>query len=128
MTRYAAMLLAALALAACGADADDGDGSSSGAGGGFSLELSGEAMGTTWSVLVVDGVDTAKVVGAIGKELDAVENEMSHYRKESEISRLNRAKAGQWFPVSRGFTQCMALAKVTRLKKKGRSSRGGRRS
>lgn len=106
MKRATLMLAALLVVVACGSKTG-GTGSTSGA---AIMSFSGEAMGTTWSVRVGEAANAAAIVKAVRAELETVENEMSHYRDTSEISRFNAAPADTWFPVSPGFAQVVALA------------------
>jgi len=68
-------------------------------------------MGTTWSVLVSGDVsDEGALRRTIEAELNAVEDEMSHYRPGSEISRFNDWREPDWFPVSSAFAHVVATA------------------
>lgn len=61
--------------------------------------LSGETMGTTWSVKVVDlpaGVTLTSVREDIELLLESINRQMSTYRPDSDISRFNQAEAGSW--------------------------------
>ena len=40
--------------------------------------------------------------------LGKIDRQMSTYRADSEISRFNRAKAGEWFAVSRGMAKVVS--------------------
>ena len=64
--------------------------------------VSGETMGTTWSVRFVGppGADTAACTGRIAARLRALVAALSHWDAESELSRFNRAAAGSWHAVS----------------------------
>lgn len=67
------------------------------------IEISGAAMGTQYNLTVVD-VDSAKVDARLAEQIDSllqdIEQQMSTYRPDSEISRFNRGDAGQWIQVS----------------------------
>ena len=61
--------------------------------------LSGETMGTTWSVKLVDlpsGVTLTGVREDIELLLESINRQMSTYRGDSDISRFNQAEAGSW--------------------------------
>ena len=61
--------------------------------------LSGETMGTTWSVKLVDmpsGVTLTSVREDIELLLESINRQMSTYRTDSDISRFNQAAAGSW--------------------------------
>jgi FAD:protein FMN transferase len=59
--------------------------------------LAGETMGTTWSVtfVVPHAIDLTDLRRAIEHELDTVDAQMSTWRDDSDLTRLNRAPAGQ---------------------------------
>jgi thiamine biosynthesis lipoprotein len=84
-----------------------------GAGGGeTSLELSGEAFGTTWSVRIPS--DAAGAAEGLAPEivavLDSVDAQMSTWRDDSELSRFNASRSTDWFPVSPATARVAALA------------------
>ncbi|MCA9106320.1 MAG: FAD:protein FMN transferase, partial [Planctomycetales bacterium] len=69
--------------------------------------FTGPTMGTTYQVLVVGssqaeaGVnDQATVARRITDELESVNQAMSTYRDDSEVSRFNQSAGSDWFPVS----------------------------
>ena len=82
------------------------------------VELSGSAMGTTWSVKVFapdnPEVDESRVqlLEAIRGRLERVEQLMSSYDSESEISRFNRFASTQPFALSPTTLDVFALALV----------------
>lgn len=65
---------------------------------------SGFTMGTTYSIklasVLKSEIDPVRIKAGIDKVLDKVNNQMSTYIEQSEISRFNRAAAGEWIPVS----------------------------
>ncbi|NYE23233.1 FAD:protein FMN transferase [Pigmentiphaga litoralis] len=71
--------------------------------------LSGDTMGTTWSVTVVlplaDALPGARAVlwGAIQAALDEVVLQMSTWDPESDLSRFNAAPAGTWHTLPEPF-------------------------
>jgi thiamine biosynthesis lipoprotein len=68
------------------------------------LTFSGDAMGTRYTVSVVDlphSADPAILDRRIREELDRIDALMSTYRPESELSRFNRRDSTEWFAVSR---------------------------
>ncbi len=72
-----------------------------GAGGLVSLE--GKTMGTTYSVKLVDfphGTDKSKLAREIDRLLVTVNQQMSTYRQDSELSRFNTTAAATWLPIS----------------------------
>lgn len=86
------------------------------AGFGYAKEIliSGQTMGTTYHIKVVTS-HSKKISGLkekIDKRLEEINQSMSTYRKDSEISRFNALKiAGQRFKVSRDFAQVMMESK-----------------
>ncbi|MGB3621501.1 FAD:protein FMN transferase [Ketobacter sp. MCCC 1A13808] len=67
------------------------------------LEISGQTMGTWYSVKMVDlpkAVNTDQVSEVIQWELDNVNDKMSTYQPGSELSKLNRAAVSEPFTVS----------------------------
>lgn len=67
------------------------------------LEFSGHTMGTWYSVKVVDLSDTVApetIAQVIEAELNNVNDKMSTYKPDSELSRFNQAPAVQPFTVS----------------------------
>lgn len=84
------------------------------------VHLSGPTMGTGYNVkyLVNDDTPDQKTLQAeIDKRLELVNDQMSTYRKDSELSRFNQSKAGQAFEVSEDTAtvvrEAMRLNKVT---------------
>ena len=69
-------------------------------------------MGTQYSVkLVVEGeFDSAAANAAIADLLEQIENAMSTYRSESEVSRFNRHASADWFAVSSQVVDVVAAS------------------
>lgn len=84
------------------------------------LEISGYTMGTSYTVKMVDASgamgarERRELRGRIEAKLERVNQQMSTYRVDSEISRFNRAPVGEWFAVSapteRVVRQALALS------------------
>ncbi len=76
-------------------------------------EVSGEAQGTTYHIkLVLDGTsppleEIRRQVSATLAEIDA---QMSNYREDSEISRINREERVTWLPVSQEIAELLVIA------------------
>ncbi|MFU8764814.1 MAG: FAD:protein FMN transferase [Haliea sp.] len=77
------------------------------------VELSGATMGTTWHVTYLPS-DHAAQPAALQAELErllvAVNDSMSTWQPDSEISRFNRSPPGEWFTLSAPFAEVMAVA------------------
>ncbi len=83
--------------------------------------ITGETMGTTYSVKVVaDPVafDRATLGSAIARRLDEIDARMSHYRSDSELERFNRARTTDPRPLSQEtvdlVAEAMAVSRVSR--------------
>lgn len=68
-------------------------------------------MGTTYSVkAMVTDVDASELQAAIDAELVAVNDSLSTYQADSELSRFNQAPAGEWVPMGPAFAAMVTLA------------------
>lgn len=86
------------------------------------LQLSGDTMGTRWHVSLIAGHDSAgldTLQSGIQARLDAIEQSMSTYRSDSEISRFNALSTGTWLAVSADFYTVLSTALMI-----GRQSNG----
>ena len=66
-------------------------------------QFSGPTMGTTYHVTIsqaADGFDAQAAQTRVAQVLEQVNQRMSTYREDSELSRLNAAPAGRWVAVS----------------------------
>ncbi len=65
--------------------------------------LLGETMGTTYQVLfrgeLPNGIE--EVQKRIDSKLQEINDAMSTWKEDSEISKINRAPAGEWIPISK---------------------------
>ncbi len=67
------------------------------------VHLSGQTMGTTWSVALLpehDGTDAATLKALLQKRLDQINRLMSTYDPQSELSRFNTQSGTDWFTLS----------------------------
>ncbi len=84
--------------------------------------ISGFAQGTTYHITWVDGNPVTsgetvqKHVDQLLAELDA---QLSNYRDDSEISRLNRQETGDWLPVSSEIIGLLNIAQTVYQKSDG---------
>ncbi len=97
LNRLAWLLLVASAVSAAGAEP---------------LLVSGPTMGTTYHVKLVGvaAADAAEIRAEIEAVLADVDERLSTYRQDSEVSRFNRAPAGRWFVVSPATVEVASAA------------------
>jgi thiamine biosynthesis lipoprotein len=77
------------------------------------LALSGATMGTTYHIKVANppaAVRVGELRTAVEKVLAEIDRQMSTWRPDSEVSRFNRAPAGEWFAVSPATAEVVAAA------------------
>ena len=95
-----ALLLAGLLLAGCQRQP-------------LPVELSGATMGTSWHVTylpLADGVEPEALQAELEALLVAVNDSMSTWQPDSEISRFNRSAPGAWVAISASFAEVVAEA------------------
>lgn len=86
----------------------------------LSRVVSGETMGTRYSArFVADRVDQALVEAALFAAVNAVDRQMSTWKADSDLSRLNAAPVGHWIKVPPELA--IVLAEAVRI---GTSSGG----
>ncbi|RNE88689.1 FAD:protein FMN transferase [Marichromatium sp. AB31] len=77
------------------------------------VELQGRTMGTHYSVKLYglpDALSAEQLQARIDARLEQVNDLMSTYRPDSELSRFNASDSGDWFPVSLELAALVALA------------------
>ena len=84
------------------------------------VSLTGLTMGTIQYIVKLDrlpdGIAVKTLQAAIDERLELVNDQMSTYRPESEISRFNRSESTDWFEVSSDTAGVVAEAlRVSRL-------------
>ena len=102
--RQCTPLAAALLLAACGGD------------GAVTHELTGAAMGTSFSVQVPGDLSEerrAALARAVEEAIEGIEQDASTYLLESDISRFNASRSTEWIGVSNAL--CAAVADAIKL-------------
>lgn len=73
--------------------------------------ITGQTMGTTYSIKIVDPVaDAGELKALVDAELVRVNDLMSTYIPDSEISRFNRSPIGEPFPVSADMLEVTRMA------------------
>ena len=78
------------------------------------LQLQGETMGTTYSLLVAAGtaeLDQAAVDSLVAEVLAEADERLSTWNAASELSALNRHEAGTWIPVSPTLFEVLEAAR-----------------
>ncbi|MCB1644396.1 MAG: FAD:protein FMN transferase [Pseudomonadales bacterium] len=74
--------------------------------------IHGNTMGTTYSVKVIGAdVDAELLKAKIDSVLESVNDSMSTYRDNSELSRFNKAPVNEWFTVSEGLMSVILSAR-----------------
>ena len=72
--------------------------------------LQGSTMGTTWHVTYTADAEAADLKTAIKAELESVNESMSTYRADSEISRINSSEPGDPIILSDAFAEVLVAA------------------
>ncbi|QIB67775.1 FAD:protein FMN transferase [Kineobactrum salinum] len=71
-------------------------------------------MGTSWQVTYLPpagaAVERSQLQQSLEQQLEAVNDSMSTWRSDSEISRFNHSEPGDWVELSAGFTEVMQTA------------------
>ena len=84
------------------------------------LQLRGPTMGTTYSVKIFDPPDFKdEAAFLVDQLLRTVNDQMSTYLDNSEITRFNRSKSTDWFPVSEELATVVAFSQVVSEKTDG---------
>jgi thiamine biosynthesis lipoprotein len=79
------------------------------------MTLSGPTMGSTWTVRLLKLPGTCsrdQVQMAVQEVLDRVENQMSTYRPDSDLSRFNRSRTTEWVSIPRDFAEVVNQARL----------------
>jgi thiamine biosynthesis lipoprotein len=78
------------------------------------FDFSGSTMGTTYTIKVrkdLSEFNYDKLQSKVDSVLKEVNNQMSTWQKDSEISRFNNYKKTDWFPISHDFAYVLKQAK-----------------
>lgn len=84
--------------------------------------LRGAAQGTTYHIKLIppaSGIDEHQLKLEIEQALARIDEQMSTYRQDSELSKFNRAPAGEWFPVSPAVVKVVEAARAISEKTNG---------
>lgn len=85
-------------------------------------EISGEIQGTTYHIKVVLAelpVQTEELRRDIVRAFEAVDEKLSNYRDDSEISQINANKTSAWLPVSREILDLINIAQEVSKRSEG---------
>jgi len=78
------------------------------------ISINGNTMGTTYSIKIIDKlpqtIDINNVKSKIDSVLQIVNQQMSTYIPDSEISRFNRLNNNEWFTISTDFYDVIVKA------------------
>ena len=102
------IVLAVLVLPACGPAPE--------------TQLAGYVQGTTYHIkLVLEGLSVTpeQLTAEVERIFREVDEKLSNWREDSEISRINRQKTDQWLSVSPEIVQLIAIARDIGAKTQG---------
>jgi len=73
--------------------------------------LNGATMGTRWTALffAAPHVDVAPVRAALQAAVEEVDQQMSSWKPDSELMRINRAPVGEWIDVPKELMEVLRL-------------------
>lgn len=74
------------------------------------VTLSGPTMGTRWSVRLASSHVSSDLAAALQEAVDAVDRQMSTWRAESDLMRVNAAKPGAWIEVGAELIEVLEIA------------------
>lgn len=84
-------------------------------------KLSGSVMGTSYHIklLVPEGVDREGIAEGVSSVLVRIDELMSTYKDNSEVSQFNRTAPNEWLPVSEQTWQVVKLSKEIAVRSEG---------
>ncbi len=68
------------------------------------------AMACHFGLVAAEGRQLDQIAHEVFRRIDEIENELSRYRADSDVSRINAAEAGQWVRVGPECLACMETA------------------
>lgn len=74
------------------------------------VTLNGPTMGTRWSARLVSGLASPDLAAALQDAVDAVDRQMSTWRPDSSLMRLNAAASGTWVDVGADLIEVLEIA------------------
>ena len=78
------------------------------------VRIQGQTFGTFYQVSLATDLDEARKSGLrrrLEEELDRVDRQMSTYRDDSDLNRLNRANVGEWVPLPEPVIRLLARSR-----------------
>jgi thiamine biosynthesis lipoprotein len=79
------------------------------------MTLSGPTMGSTWTVRLLKlpaAFSRDQVQIAVQAVLDRIENQMSTYRPDSDVSRFNQSRSTDWVSIPKEFAEVVDQARL----------------
>jgi len=95
------------------------------------IELSGYAQGTTYHIKLAHDPGTNQLEQIrlqVTAVLDQIDSQMSNFRQDSEISRLNAQETTQWLSVSPEIMQLLTIAQIVYQRSGGEMFVKGRKA
>jgi thiamine biosynthesis lipoprotein len=87
------------------------------------MTFAGPAMGTTYRIRMARSIE-GKSLGVVHRKVDRLLEQLDHalstWRDDSDISRLNRAPAGEWVPIHACLFDILTIAKQLHQQTDGR--------
>ena len=86
------------------------------------VELTGFSQGTSYHIKFAHDLGTAKLEQIrlqVTEMLDQIDAQMSNYRQDSEISRLNGQETTQWLPISPKIIELLTIADIVYQRSEG---------
>ena len=86
------------------------------------LRLQGEAQGTTWQVDIAQvdkRIDKQQLQQGLERILQSIDQQMSTWRADSELSQFNQTLSTDWFPISADLYQVLAIAQQVSIATQG---------
>jgi thiamine biosynthesis lipoprotein len=87
------------------------------------VEIAGEVQGTTYHIKLVLPKDSPpkpeELRQSIEQRFAEIDVKLSNYRQDSEISRLNQQKTGDWLPISPEIAELIGIARQVYRKSEG---------
>lgn len=80
------------------------------------VSIQGETQGTTYHITIAERADAGSVRRAVTRRLQEIDEALSNYRQDSELSRFNRAPVGEWITLGADLYHVLrACERISRL-------------